>query len=100
MSNLIRAARERQSFLDTVRTSDHGEYFGFARRCVRGLARRVAGSDPVDLLLLLELRDEVDAGLARAVDGLRASGFSWQDIAEPLGMSRQAAQARWGGERA
>lgn len=96
MSKLTRTAKRRQAFLDTVRTSDHGEYFGFARRCVRGLARRVGQSDPDDLLLLLELRDELDSALAVAVSQQRAAGFSWAQIAEPLAMTRQAAQIRWG----
>jgi hypothetical protein len=96
MSTLTRQAKRRQAFLDTVRTSDHGEYFGFTRRAVRALSRRVAGSDPDDLLLLLELRDEVDQALDRAVAGQRDAGFSWAQVAEPLGMSRQAAQERWG----
>lgn len=96
MTALTRSAKRRQAFLDTVRSSDHGEYFGFARRTVRALSRRVAGSDPDDLLLLLELLEEVDAALDRAVAGQREAGFSWAQIAEPLGMSRQAAQMRWG----
>ena len=33
---------------------------------------------------------------ADAVQGLRAFGYSWADIAARLGVSRQAAQMRWG----
>jgi hypothetical protein len=87
---------DRQSVVDIIRGSDHGEYFGFARRAIRAMARRVSDSDPDDLALMLELRDELDKGIARAVRAQRDLGFSWADIAAPLGMTRQAAQQRWG----
>lgn len=87
---------ERQQLVDIIRGSDHGDYFGFARRAVRAMARRVGDSDPDDLALMLELRDELDRGIARAVRGHRDAGFSWAEIATPLGMTRQAAQQRWG----
>jgi hypothetical protein len=87
----------RQASVDAGLTSDHADYFRFARRTMRALVRRVGASDPDDLSLLLDLRDELDAGLGRAVAELRASGFSWSEIARPLGMTRQAAQQRWGG---
>lgn len=96
MSRLAGKAPRRQLSVDAIRGSDHGEYFAFARRTVRALARRVGSSDPDDLALMLELKNELDAGLRRAVDDLRAAGFSWAEIANPLGMTRQAAQQRWG----
>lgn len=95
MSTLTRQAKRRQSVLDAIRTSDHGEYFAFARRLARAFGRRVADSDPDDLLLLLELRDEVDQAIGLAVIGQRRAGFSWQQIGEALGMTKQAAYARW-----
>lgn len=37
--------------------------------------------------------------LARAVAECRQAGLSWREIGEGLGMSRQAAWARWGGRQ-
>jgi hypothetical protein len=60
------------------------------------MRRRLADSDPEDLYLLLALREELDAALQEAVDGCRANGFSWTDVGRGAGMTRQAAQQRWG----
>jgi hypothetical protein len=43
------------------------------------------------------LADELDDAIAQAVNGLRAQGYSWAEIGARLGISRQAAQQRWGG---
>jgi hypothetical protein len=45
---------------------------------------------------LLDLADEVHAATQRAINGLRAFGYSWTDIATRLGTTRQGAQQRWG----
>ena len=42
------------------------------------------------------LADEIDAARAEAVKGLRAYGYSWAEIGSRLGITRQAAQQRWG----
>lgn len=76
--------------------SDHGDYAGMVRRIVRAYGRRIADSDPDDLALILSVRAELDTAIDQAVAGMRANGFSWAEIAAPLGMSRQAAQQRWG----
>jgi hypothetical protein len=34
--------------------------------------------------------------MAEAVKGLRTHGYSWPEIGVRLGISRQAAQQRWG----
>ena len=78
------------------RASDHGEYSAFARRAVRAMGRRVADSDPDDLVLMLALRAELDDAITAAVVGQRQAGFTWSQIADVLGVSRQAAQQRWG----
>jgi len=67
------------------------KYAGFARRIIRSLGRRCAEQDPWQLQHVLQLRDDVDAAIAVAVRGLRAEGYSWADIARPLGMTRQGA---------
>ena len=42
------------------------------------------------------LATELDAAIAQAILGLRKTGYSWAEIAARLGVSRQAAQQRWG----
>src|SRR5262249_26144105 len=39
---------------------------------------------------------DIDAAIGQAITGLRAFGYSWADIATRLGVTRQAAQQRWG----
>ncbi|AKI28632.1 hypothetical protein GMA5_18 [Gordonia phage GMA5] len=75
---------------------DNAEFAAFSRRIMRAYARRVATADPAALGELMTLRAEVDTAIAAAVDGLRAEGFSWADIGAEVGLTRQAAQQRWG----
>jgi hypothetical protein len=42
------------------------------------------------------LATELDEAIGRAVIGLRETGYSWAEIAARLGVTRQAAQQRWG----
>lgn len=42
------------------------------------------------------LAPELDEAIAQAVTGLREAGYSWAEIAARLGITRQAAQQRWG----
>jgi hypothetical protein len=42
------------------------------------------------------LAAELDNAIRQAITGLRASGYSWADIAARLGITRQGAQQRWG----
>lgn len=76
------------------------EYASFCRRIIRAYARRVAQADEVDLADMLAVRDEMDAAIQAAVDGLRARGESWAYIGAGLGITRQAAQMRFGKSRA
>ena len=48
---------------------------------------------------LTQLRGETDAAIDRAVGQCRRRKVSWSDIGEALGVSRQAAQARFHGPR-
>jgi hypothetical protein len=67
-------------------------------------ARVPAGSPPgvIDtgdiesLTLMAELADTIDASIQDTVTGLRACGYSWAEIGSRLGVTRQAAQQRWG----
>lgn len=79
-----------------VRTIEPDAYAGFARRIIRSLGRRCSESDPWQLTHIVSLRADLDAAVATAVSGLRAEGYSWADIARPLGITRQGARQVYG----
>jgi hypothetical protein len=74
-------------------------------RLLRAWVRRARTEGDLDALAALARhRDEVDAHLVDMVAVLRAEpwSYSWQQIADALGTSRQAVQQRWhkaGGDR-
>jgi hypothetical protein len=78
------------------RPVENHDFDAFARRIVRAYARRVAAGDIEALTALRLLTSAVDTATAEAVQGLRRFGYSWNDISTRLGVSRQAAQTRWG----
>jgi hypothetical protein len=78
------------------RVVENDEYAAFARRVLRAYARRVADGDVEALTLMFGLAAEIDTAITEAVKGLRASGYSWAEIGSRLGITRQAAQQRWG----
>jgi hypothetical protein len=78
------------------RVTENDDYAAFARRIVRAYARRVATGDVEALTAMLGLSADLDAAIGQAVTGLRACGYSWGDIGARLGVTRQAAQQRWG----
>jgi hypothetical protein len=75
---------------------ENPDYAAFATRIIRAHGRRIADGDIDSLPDLLHLATELDAVTQHAVNGLRAFGYSWGDIAGRLGTTRQAAQQRWG----
>lgn len=76
------------------------EYVAMMARMIRGLGRRVADGDPSDLADAVELQRQLDAVLRDAVTKMREqSGFSWQQLADELGTSRQAVQQRFGARK-
>jgi hypothetical protein len=78
------------------RPVENDEYARFVRRVVRAYARRVADGDIDALADMTRLATELDDAISQAVIGLRKAGYSWAEIAVRLGVSRQAAQQRWG----
>jgi hypothetical protein len=78
---------------------ENDDYAAFARRIIRAHGRRVAAGDPDALAALVALSAQIEAATADGVAGLRAAGYSWAEIAARLGVTRQAAQQRWGGEQ-
>ena len=78
------------------RPVENDAYAAFARRVLRAYARRVADGDVEALALMTDLADEIDTAISQAVQGLRGFGYSWAEIGSRLGVTRQAAQQRWG----
>jgi ribosomal protein S20 len=78
------------------RRVENDEYASFIRRVIRAHARRVAAGDVDALTDMTGLATELDEAIAQAVLGLRKAGYSWAEIAARLGVTRQAAQQRWG----
>jgi hypothetical protein len=78
------------------RQVENDGYAAFVRRVLRAHSHRVGDGDVEALSLIVGLADELDAAMAEAVRGLRAHGYSWAEIGSRLGISRQAAQQRWG----
>src|ERR671921_2280540 len=80
------------------REVENPEFDAFVRRILRAYARRVAAGDVEALRSLALLSSEVDAVTRLAVAGLRTSPYfySWSEIADRLGVTKQAAQMRYG----
>jgi hypothetical protein len=76
--------------------TENDEYAAFARRILRAYARRIADGDIESLTRMTALADEIETAMQRAVIGLRGYGYSWAEIGSRLGVTRQAAQQRWG----
>ena len=97
------ASADRHDSVNPSLTPDHArrpvendEFAAFARRVLRAYARRVATGDIDALEAMTDLSEEIDIAIGLAVTGLRSFGYSWADIGTRLGITRQAAQQRWG----
>ena len=77
--------------------TENDDYAAFARRVLRAWARRVAAGDIDAITDMAESVGELEDAMRLAVSGLRDKGYSWAEIATRLGVTRQAAQQRWGG---
>ena len=75
---------------------ENDDYGAFTRRILRAYARRIATGDIDALVLMTSLSADIDTAIRQAVTGLRAFGYSWAEIGNRLGVTRQAAQQRWG----
>jgi hypothetical protein len=78
---------------------ENDEYAAFARRILRAYARRIARGDVDALGDMTVLAADVETAIRQAVTGLRDFGYSWAEIGLRLGVTRQAAQQRWGDTR-
>ena len=75
---------------------ENDAYLVFVARVITAAGKRVATGDVDALPDLAQLAGDLDAALITAVQGLREFGYSWEQIASRLGVTRQAAQQRWG----
>jgi hypothetical protein len=80
------------------RVIENDEYAAFVRRAIRAYSRRIAAGDIDAITGMARLAGELDIAIHHAITGLRSQGYSWADIAARLGITRQAAQQRWGGD--
>jgi hypothetical protein len=81
------------------RVVENDEYAAFLRRVIAAYSRRIAAGDIDAITEMAATADLFDAAIRDAITGLRRHhGYSWADIASRLGVTRQAAHQRWGGE--
>jgi hypothetical protein len=75
------------------------ELASFLRRMARALVRRAGEGDLDALTALVQSRDALDTAIGDAARALHydfRDPYSWGDIARELGITRQAAQQRFG----
>jgi hypothetical protein len=72
------------------------DYAAFVRRVIRAFGRRAGEGDIDALPELAKLRDELDAAVGQAVRDLHAKGWSYAEIGNRLGVSRQNIRQRFG----
>lgn len=79
------------------RAVETDEFLKFAQRILRAAGRRVGDGDPCDLAALVAVREEMERVEVEAVRMMREKyEYSWAMIGSELGMSRQAAQQKYG----
>ena len=86
------------TFKRRTRVVENDEYAAFLRRVIAAYSRRVAAGDIEAITSMAALADDLDHAIRQAITGLRTQGYSWADIATRLGITRQGAQQRWGGD--
>ena len=86
-------------FLTVKPVVENDEYAAFLRRIIRAYSRRVATGDIDALTEMAAVPADFDTAIRDAITRLRAGhGYSWAEIAVRLGITRQGAQQRWGGD--
>lgn len=75
---------------------ENAEYAKMMSKMIKAFGRRAANGNPNDLALLVIAQEELTRATQLAVNGLIAQGFSWSEIAKPLGCTRQNAWKKWG----
>lgn len=64
-------------------------------RMMRAMARRAAEGDPEALEALVGLQATLQAATVDAANGLHDFGYSWTEVADAVGITRQAARQRF-----
>ena len=78
---------------------ENDDYAAFVQRVIRAYSRRIACGDIDALTAMAAQSADLDHAVYGAITALRARhGYSWADIGRALGITRQAAQKRWGGD--
>lgn len=77
---------------------ENDDYLRFVTRILKAAQKRISAADPEDLAAMVDLRNALDEAIDGAARGMHDAGFSWTEIARPLGISRQAALKKWGGK--
>jgi hypothetical protein len=80
------------------RVTENDDYAAFIRGAIGAYSRRIARGDIDAITGMTALAADLDTAISKAVTGLRCQGYSWADIAARLGVTRQGAQQRWGGD--
>ncbi len=93
MTSRRQGRQTRRRHREPVETS---EFAAFTLRVIRAHSRRVGAGDIDSLTDLLAMSRELDAAISTAVRALHEFGYSWTEIADRLGTSRQNARQRWG----
>lgn len=81
------------------KTVDNESFAKFVLSMTKRLGQRVAEADTAQLPYLQAVAAQADAALCHAVTELRANGYTWGEVGRDLGMTRQAAQQRFGGAK-
>jgi hypothetical protein len=76
----------------------NADFHAFMERMVKAYMRRVGEGDIAALPKLIALQKDLDDAVTEAVRQLRHEphSYSWAQIAEVVGVSRQACMQRWG----
>lgn len=69
---------------------------GMLRRMASALVRRAAAGDSDALVALVDAGKRLREAEGDAARALNAKGMSWAEIGAEVGMSKQAAQKKWG----
>jgi hypothetical protein len=78
---------------------DNFDFFKFCSRIIRAFQRRVSDGDVASLMYLLSVAELAEDAARDAAVDLNRAGYSWQEIGNALGVSRQAAHQRFTGRR-
>jgi|SRR5215472_9499101 len=83
--------------LTPKRPIETGEYAAMVQRITTALGRRVGAGDLEGLIHLVQLQQHLAQVTLMAVADLgRLHGYSWAQIGGVAGITKQAAQQRWG----